>query len=1080
MNGPIKWMAQNHVAANLLMLFFVIGGLVIGSTVKQEVFPEVLLDQIQVTVVYPGASPEEVEEGIILKTEESIRGVDGIKEINSTAAEGVGTVSAIIHTGEDADRILQDIKSEVDRITTFPEDAEKPVITKLLNRREVVSLVVYGDASERALRQQAEAIRDDLLDIDEIPMDDLNPAQRLLMKVLGGGQSGLITQVELGGVRPYEISVEIPEENLRRYNLTLEGVARIIRLASQDIPAGSIKAAGGEILIRTKEKRYYGPGYEDITVLVNPDGTRVKLKDIATVRDVFEETDTYAVFDGKPAAMVEVYRVGDQKPTDISRIVTHYVEEKERTLPDSVHVAVWNDTTEIFQSRMNLLIRNAVFGLILVFITLSLFLQIRLALWVMLGIPISFFGALLLMPPMGVSINMISLFAFIMALGIVVDDAIVIGENIFEHRQRGKPYLQAAVDGARQVAVPVTFSVLTSVAAFVPLIFVSGGLGKFIKVIPLVVISILLVSLIESIFVLPAHLSLGKRAVTPGKAAGAVEGLRQKFNAAMGRFIAGPYQRLLTACIAYRYITLALAFSLLLFTVGLVKGGVVKSVFLPAVDGDVIRVSLKMPRGTLVNETARIEDYILAKGRQVVAEYDAGRPADQSILRHVYSVIGGTIAQGGPVGGGDASGAHLANIAMLLTPSEERGVPATEIAGRWRELVGEVPGAEALTFESNLMRLGANIDVQLAHDDFSVLVKAAGRLKRKLGEYPGVGDIADNYPLGKKELKIKLRPEARTLGVTEEELGRQIRGAFYGAEALRLQRGRNEVKVMVRYPEEERKSLADLQQMRIRTPDGGALPLGRAATVTAGRGFSVINRNDLKRVINVTATVDKKAANAEEILAELKQGFLQELAADYPGLSYDMGGEAKEQRESMGSMLRGFGLALFAMYALLAIPFRSYSQPLLIMTAIPFGIVGAVLGHWIMGFDLSMLSRFGIVALAGVVVNDSLLLIDYINRHRRRGKTMIQAVTDAGQRRFRPILLTSLTTFFGLMPMIFETSVQAQFLIPMAISLGFGIMFATGITLLLIPTLYLVLEDVRALFGMKKMEEEPLAARPNV
>jgi len=1044
MKAAIRWMAENHVAANLLMLVFVVGGLLLGPKVKQEVFPEVSLDWISVSVPYPGAGPEEVEEGILLKVEENLTGVDGIKQIKATAAEGVGTVMVEIQTGMDPDKVLQEVKSEVDRITTFPLDAEEPIISKVLNRREVISAVVYGELSERSLREWAESVRDDLLTHPEI------------------------TQVDLGGVRPFEISIEIPEENLRRYNLTLEQVAQRVRRASLDLPGGTIRSAGGEILLRTKERRYFGPEYGDIVVLTNADGTQVRLRDIAEVRDTFQETDTFATFDGKPAAMVKVFRVGEQKPTEISEIVKKYVEEKAAALPPTVKIATWNDTSELFESRMHLLLKNASFGLVLVFLVLGLFLEIRLALWVMLGIPISFLGTLFLMPALGVSINMIALFAFILALGIVVDDAIVVGENIYEHRQIGQPYLPAAVAGTQEVGIPVVFSILTTVAAFAPLIFVSGTMGKFIKVIPLVVITILMVSLIESLFVLPAHLALGRRREASGGVLGRIDRLRRRFGALLDRFIGGPYRRTLELCLRLRYLTAAVAIAILLLSVGVLGGGLLKFTFMPEVDGDVITASIQMPRGTPAAETARIQKYVEEQAMATVAEFDGQRPADQTILRNLYSVVGGTIAEGGPGPGSTASGAHLSDLALFLTKSEERGIPAADITSAWRRRVGEVPGVESIVFKSNLVRMGANIDVQMAHEDFSVLAAAAERIKAELAKYPGVGDIEDSYARGKRELKIRLKPEARTLGITEEELGRQIRGAFYGAEALRLQRGRNEVKVMLRYPEADRHSLWDLEAMRIRTPQGGEIPLERAAWIEEGRGFSEINRTDRKRVINVTASVDSKLANAQEILGELKQGLLVQLVHDYPGLKFNLEGEEKERRESMESMKSGFLLALFAIFALLAIPFRSYSQPLLIMAAIPFGIVGAIAGHLIMGFNLSILSMFGIVALSGVVVNDSLLLIDRINTNRRHGgEDLTQALVDAGQRRFRPILLTSLTTFFGLMPMILETSVQAQFLIPMAISLGFGILFATGITLLLIPVLYLILEDVRRLFGLR-------------
>ncbi len=1043
MNGAIRWMAENHVAANLLMLVFIVGGLILGFSIKQEVFPDIDLDRVQVSVTYPGAGPEEVEEGVILKVEENLTGVDGIKQIKSVAAEGYGVVTAEITTDADIDLVLQDIKSEVDRIITFPKDAEKPVVSKMLNRREVISVVVYGDLPERSLREMAEQIRDELLLEDNI------------------------TQVDLSGVRPYEISIEFKETDMRRYGLTFDQVAQRIRQASLDLPGGTIKTGSGEILVRTKERRYLGHEYASIVILTTTDGTEVTLGDVATVRDGFEETDQFGLFDGSPAAMVKIFRVGEQKPTEISETVKQFVAAKRRQLPESVDLATWNDNSELFKSRKDLLVKNALIGLVLVFIVLGLFLEIRLALWVMLGIPISFCGALLFMPAIDVSINMISLFAFIMALGIVVDDAIVVGENIYEHRQSGDSYLKAAVNGTIEVAQPVVFAILTSVTAFLPLLFTSGIMGKFIMVIPAIVISILLVSLVECLFILPAHLALGQRRQDQGGLLGWLEKNRRRFGHALQRFIEGPYKNLLERCLEYRYTTIAIACAVLLLAgVGLVGGGIVKFRFMPDVDGDVIRVSLEMAPGSPVELTTKIQQQIVDAGLAVVAEYDQERPAGDSVMRNIFANVGSAVTDRGPAGAVASSGGNLANISMFLTPSEQRNVAATDISHRWRERLGEVVGVENLTFVSNLIHLGANVDIQLAHNDFTVLNQAAERLKEVIATYPGTGDITDNYTLGKREVKVRLKPEARTLGITEENLGRQLRGAFYGSEALRLQRGRDEVKVLVRYPEENRRRIWDLETMRIRVPGGGEIPLDRAASLVEARGFSTINRTDRKRVINVTATVDNNVANVEEILAEIKVKELPKLIADYPGLSFDMEGEEKNRRESMSSIFSGFQLVLIVIFALLAIPFRSYSQPLLIMAAIPFGIVGAILGHFVMGYDMSILSMFGIVALTGVVVNDSLLLIDYINRHRREGKTLKDALVNAGQRRFRPILLTSLTTFFGLTPMILETSVQAQFLVPMAISLAFGIIFATGITLLLIPSLYMVLEDGRAFVGL--------------
>ena len=1028
MKAAIRWMAENHVAANLLMLFFLVCGVVVSMQIKQEVFPDIALDYIRIQVAYPGAGPEEVEEGIVLKIEESLTGIEGIKEVRSTASEGFATVMAELYPNEDQDVILQEIQSEVDRIVTFPNEAEKPVINKILRKKEVLSLAVYGDVPERSLREIGDDVRDELLTLP------------------------CISQAEIEGIRPYEISIEINEENLRRYNLTLTKVANRIRQSSLDLPGGTIKTSSGEILVRTKERKYSGAEYAQICIVTRADGTEVLLSDIGTVRDGFEETDETSYFDGKPAVMIEIYRIGNQTPAEISETVYQYVKEKSGNLPESVRLAVWKDRSEALQSRMTLLMNNGLLGLCLVLVVLGLFLEFRLAMWVMMGIPISFCGAFLFMPVVGVSLNMISLFAFIMALGVVVDDAIVVGENVYSHRRLGKSALDAAVDGTYEVAVPVVFAVLTSVAAFVPLLYVTGHIGKFVDTIPRVVILILLVSLIECLFVLPAHLARQHSRPLPRFFVfkKMIEG-RQWFGAYLFKFINGPYVRFLRVCLRERYITVAIALATLILTVGLVKGRIVKFNFMPKVQSDTVKVKLEMPQGTPIYKTRAIQEMIEDKGRETIAHFDAMLAPGQTVLRHYYSTVG-------------SGGSHLAKMSLFLVPSEDRDIGSTAVAEYWRKLVGEVPGVESLSFENNLVHMGANIDIRLSHEDYKVLEVAAARVRLALEEYPGVSDITNSLSRGKQELKISLKPEGRTLGITEEDLGRQLRAAFYGAEALRLQRGRDEVKVMVRYPESDRQYLWNLETMRIRTPTGGEIPLMQAASVIESKGFSQINRAERKRVTNITGSVNSKIASSTAILDELEQGVLTQLKSDYPGLGYDLEGESKESRDSQMSMLSGLGMAMLVIYGLLAIPLQSYAQPLLIMVAIPFGIVGAIWGHLIVGYDMAIMSMFGIVALAGVVVNDSLLLIDCINQKRRDGLMIKEAIVEAGLRRFRPILLTSLTTFFGLGPIILETSTQAQFLIPMAISLAFGILFGTVIALVLLPALYLIFEDIKRLF----------------
>ncbi len=1036
MKSIIRYMAANHVAANILMFFFLVGGLILLPTIKQEIFPEISLDTIMIQVAYPGAAPEEVEDGIILAIEEALSGLEGIKEIHSVAQEGVGTIYVTVKEGTNADRLLQDIKNAVDRITTLPEDAEKPIISKLLNRHDVISIIVYGQVDEWTIKHYAEKIEDDLL------------------------AKPNITQVSLFGVRPYEISVEIPQNNLKRFHLTFDDLAGIIRSSSVDLPGGRLNTKGGEILLRTKGKRYYARQYAGIIVLSAPDGLKLRLGDIAQVKDTFADVDTYALFDGQPAAMIKVYRVGDQRPLDISRTVREYVKTHSATLPSSLKLAIWNDTSQILRSRINLLLKNACYGLILVVIILGLFLELRLAFWVMLGIPVSFLGTFLFMPLLHLSVNMISLFAFIMALGIVVDDAIVVGESVFAHRKLHKDPEKAILSGTLEVATPIIFSVLTTIAAFVPLMFVGGMIGKFIKVIPLIVITTLLVSLTESLLILPAHLALTLNK-PKGKLLHTLERPRLWLAKRLEHFVKGPYQKFLVLCLRYRYTSIAAGASLLLLSLGLVESGLVHFRFMPAVEANHVDVKIKMPVGTPVQETEKVACLIAQKGQQAARELERQHPRCGKIYQHIYTLIGGTLGLGGPVGRAGANASHLAEVSMLLTPIENRCVSANQIMRRWRKLVGEIPGVEALTFQANLVHMGANLDIQLAHHDLNVLRQAANRLKKALASYPGLSDIDDTYARGKTEIKIHLKPLGRLLGLTESELGRQVRGAFYGSEALRLQRDKNEVKVLVSLPRTDRYHLWNLEHLWIRTPSGAEVPLSQVATLTPGRGYSIINRYNRKRVVDVTASVEAKEISADEIINDLKQSILPQLENDYPGLSYQIQGEGKEEAESMASMKKGFSLALLAIFSLLAVSFRSYVQPLIVMISIPFGLIGAIIGHLIMGKDLCILSMFGLVALAGVVVNDAILLIDYANELRRKGERPFEAIVKAGIRRFRPILLTSLTTFFGLMPLILERSIQAQFLIPMAISLGFGILFATGITLLLIPCFYLVYEDLR-------------------
>jgi multidrug efflux pump subunit AcrB len=1052
-SGVLAWFAANHVAANILMFFILASGILAGHIVLVEVFPELESDIVTIRVSYLGAAPAEVEEGVCMRIEEAIASIEGIERIRSTAQENMGTVTVELDEDADNRKALDEIKNEVDRIETFPAETEKPIISEITNRTQVITLVLHGKVPESTLKYLAEQLRDELTAMDEI------------------------TQVELAGVRRFEISIEVSEESLRRWGLSFSQVSEAVRQASLDLPGGSVKTAGGEILLRAKGQRYRGPEFGEIVVMTRADGTVIRLADIAEVIDGFEDSDVASRFDGEPAASVRVFRVGDQGALEVAEVVREYVEELSPRLPAGVKVAIWEDRSEILRSRLQLLIRNGAIGLALVLISLGLFLEARVAFWTMMGIPISFLGGLFLIHQGDVSINMISLFAFIVSLGIVVDDAIVVGENVFTYREQGMDPLSAAVKGVHEMAVPVSFAIMTTVAAFLPLMFTAGQMGKIMRQIPIVVCAVLLVSLVEALLILPAHLSGKKRQ----RALGAIGRFQLRFRQGLEIFIQRVYAPVLDVCLHNRYITVATAIAIFLITVSMIIGGFIKFTFMPEIDSDNLTAQLTMPQGTPLDQTREVVKRLEAAAEQMREEYDEQRPGAPSVIRHMQSSIGEqprASRSSGPAHGGSTvsvSGSHLAEINIELLSSEERGISSVELVNRWRELVGEVAGASSLTFTSSLFSVGEDINIELSHQHFDTLLRAADRLKEVVSEYPGVSDVADSFMPGKLELKLELMPEGRTLGLTLAELARQVRQGFYGDEAQRIQRGRDDIRVMVRYPEAARETLRGIEQMRIRLPGGTEVPFRTVAEVREGRGYAAINRTDRRRVVSITASVDEKVANANEINADLRSKTLPELQHDFPGLAHSFEGQQREQSESMMSMGINFVVALIAIFCLLAIPFRSYIQPVIVMSAIPFGIVGAVLGHLIMGFDLSMLSGFGIVALTGVVVNDSLIMIDLINRERSSGKPIKEVIRASGMRRFRPILLTTLTTFLGLMPMILETSLQARFLIPMAISLGFGVVFATAITLILVPCLYNILVDIRGVF-VRQAVVEPVVA----
>jgi multidrug efflux pump subunit AcrB len=1062
MNNTLTWFAKNSVVANLLMALIIAAGLLTIPTITREIFPEFSLDMISIQVPYLGAAPEEVEEGVSVRVEEAIQDLEDIKELSSVSSEGMSTVIVELEPGADVREVLNDVKARVDAIDTFPVETEKPIISEVTNRRQVIDVAISGDTDEWSLKAIGERVRDELTTIEGI------------------------SQVQLVAARPYEVSIEVSEESLRRHNLTFDAIAQAVRRSSLDLPGGSIRTEGGEILLRTKGQAYRGEEFENLVLLTRPDGTRLLLGDVATVVDGFADTDQSARFSGKPAVSIRVYRVGDQNALEIAQKVKDYVAEAQGRMPAGVTLTTWNDFSRILQSRLDLMIRNARNGYLLVFLILALFLKLRLAFWVSLGIPISFLGAFWLMPMMDVSINLISLFAFIVVLGIVVDDAIIVGENIYKRHQDGESGPMASARGASEVAVPVVFGVLTTIVAFTPLLFVTGIMGKIMRVIPIIVISTLVFSLFESLLILPAHLSHIKERVDKArlwKAWGRVQsGFADRFDELRDRV----YMPSLALGIRFRYATVAFATATMLITAGIMGAGLVKFFFFHRIESDYVSAALTMPPGTPVDVTAaamkELEDSALTLRDELASESPEGK---RTPIKHIFTSIGDQPFAGsrGPMGQGAGSAtSNVGEIAIELMPSEERSLESAEIARRWREMTPPIPDVVELTFNSTIFSAGEAINVQLSGLDIDNLEAAAERLKAELETYAGVTDITDTFRAGKQEVKLSVKPSAQAFGITLVDLARQVRQAFYGEEAQRIQRGRDDVRVMVRYPKEDRRSIGDLENMRVRTANGGQVPFGAVAEAELGRGYSSIRRVNRQRTVNVTADVDPNEGNPGEVLADLQASVLPVILADYPGVSYSLEGEQREQAESLAGLKRGFLMALIAIYALMAIAFRSYLQPLIVMCVIPFGFVGAVWGHILMGMNMTILSMFGLVALTGIVVNDSIVLVHFVNKRRAEGTSVKEAVHDAGMVRFRPIILTSVTTFAGLSPLLFERSVQAQFMIPMAISLGFGVLFATFITLVIVPATYVILEDIKTLalrlFGKSPEAQSGFSSSP--
>ena len=1047
MKNIIRWFILNTVAANLLMVFIIIAGIFTLSRLRMEVFPDITIPIINVSVVYPGASPEDIEESICVKVEEQVQGINGLKRITSSSNEGYGSINIEVENGYDIDEVKDEVKAQVDAITSFPDDAEKATIKSFDGQPEVITIAVHGYVDEVSLLNIAEKVRDE---VSELPN---------------------ITQTRLGK-KPREISIEVSEKTLQKYGISFDYIANKIRTSSMDVPGGAIETYDGEILIRSKGQAYTGDEFGIIPVLSLSDGSTVLLRDIAEIDDGFQDVEYDIKFNREPALLIRVYRTGEQNALDIAEEVHKYIKKKNPLMPPGISLTTMKDESVILKGRIELLTENAYLGLTLVLIVLALFLKPKLAAWVSLGIPISFMGGFWLLPLFDVSINMISLFTFILVLGIVVDDAIVVGENIHIHLKRGLSGVDAALEGAYQVAKPVIFAVLTTMVTFSPMILVEGATGKIWKIIPVVTIVVLMFSLIESLTILPAHLAHMKldEKKKENKFLAWWSKIQLSIHNLLQSFIKNRYIPFLELALRNRGNTVAISISIFILTVGLVASGFIRFNFFPPLEADIVIAGVEYPEGTPVSLTKSGLEQVEKSAYRLKDSLEVLYP-DNKVFINMVSTAGDqpikTQSARGP-GNLDASffGSHLAECVIELAPGEERSISTVDISRIWRELTGPIPGVKQITFDSDLFTTGAPIEIQLSSVNRDDLKDVTTILKDKLQTYAGVFDIKDSFSAGKDEIKLNLRPEAQNYGITMASLARQVRQAFYGDEVQRVQRGRDEVKVFLRYPKDERVSLNNLEQMMVRVGNNIEVPLGQVAAGELSSGYSTITRTDRKRSISVTADVDLSEANANEILAKFEVDHIIPILRDYPSVNYSFEGEQREQRDTLGSLFKNFALALFVVYVLLAVPFKSYLQPLIIMSAIPFGFTGAVIGHIIMGMNLAVLSIIGIVALSGVVVNDSLVMVDFINRYKREdGKTSLEAALAAGPRRFRPILLTSITTFVGLFPLLIEKSVQAQFLVPMAISLAYGVLFATLITLILVPTSYLIIDDIKKFFS---------------
>ncbi|MEM7721370.1 MAG: efflux RND transporter permease subunit [Pseudomonadota bacterium] len=1045
MNASIRWVAEHAVAATLTMILIVVLGAITILTIPQRTFPEFSLDAVSISVAYSGASPQEIEESIVRPIEDALSGVDGIDELTASISEGRAGITVTFLLGEDVQEKLNEIQTEVDGITIFPDEADEPVVVESSNNTRALEIAIHGNASERVLTEEAERLRDELILLDAISF------------------------VEVANRRDYEVTVEVDRDTLRAYDMTIAEISAAIRANSLELPGGSIDTDTISIPIRTIGRNFNQADFENIIVRSSPEGGRVYLRDVATVIDGFDDTDLAASFNGERSISVNVYRVGEEQVLAIVDAAQTYLTEEFRpSLQEGISATVWQNDARELQNRVDLLVKNAVLGLALVVLCLALFLDFRLAFWSAAGIGVTFAAALAAMGATGMSINMISLFGFILAIGIMVDNAIVVSENIYTNGERGLTPMEAAVKGTQRIAVPVIFSTATTLVAFWPLLQLPGTLGKFLSDIPLVVMIVLTLSLFQALFILPRNLSKldVSDSYRPNIVLRVIRGIRGVINAGLQWFIAKPLTAILRFTTRRVLIPIGGMIAAMILTVGLLAHGYVKFNFFPSIDGNFVTASIEMNDGTTFGMTGQVAEDVRLAAERAAAQIEAGLPSGaEPVLRGAYVVVGQGAAEGGPDGGAASIGANIANVVVEITDAELREWPTRDFETAWVDAIGDIPGVKSLTVSAQLVGAGDAIAVELSLPDGQDITPVVASLRDGLAGIPGVFSIRDDNSAGQTEYRLAMREDARVFGVTLDDIATQTRSAFFGQEATTFQRGADNIAVVVRLEQDQRNSLWDLLDSEITTPSGDVMPLSTVARIEQGTAPTTINRRDGRKITTVTADVDTAVITGQEANAIIENELLPPLREQFDGLIVDFGGEQRTQGDAGAALGQAVGIALFAIFALLALIFRSYVQPIVVMLAIPLGLVGAVLGHLIMGLPLTLLSIFGIIGLAGVIINNSLVMVDLFNEYLNDGMELQEAVIQGTKDRFRPILLTAITTFLGVFPLIMETSLQAQFLIPLAVSIGYGVLFGTFIIVLCVPAIFVAQARVTGLIG---------------